>query len=144
MSGHEGIVPQEGARSERRMQEEKRLDSWVQGRLLETAQGAALVGVNVKDGVELCELKQIVHLLGQVEKFQLAAAAFRGRESADELADAGAINVIDVREIEHDFGAFVVKQAADRLAQQGAALAQGNLSAEVHHCGLTGISVCCA
>jgi hypothetical protein len=68
MNGHGGIVPQEGARSERQRKRGHRHTARVQGKLLKTAQGAALVGVNVKDGVELSELKQIVHLFGQVEK----------------------------------------------------------------------------
>jgi hypothetical protein len=136
MSGHEGIVPQEGARSERRMQEEKRLDSCVQGRLLETAQGAALVGVNVKDGVELGELNRRTFLV----KWRFAAAAAGGR--ADGASPMPEQSVIDVARLARSWSGCRQANRGPSCALR--ALAQGNLSAEVHHRGLTGISVCCA
>jgi hypothetical protein len=115
-----------------------------QRRLLETVQRGALVRINVKDSVKLCELQEIVDFFGQVQQFQFAAAALRGGVSADELADAGAVNIVDVSEIEHDSSPIIIKQTADGLAQQGAALSEGNFTAEVQYSCLTSISMRCA
>jgi len=71
----------------------------VQGRLLETVKGGALFGINVEDGVELCELEQVVHFFCKVQEFQFAAAAFDSCVGADEFPDARAVDVIHVRKI---------------------------------------------
>ena len=123
------IVPEEHGFCEPRIDREAGLADCVLGGLLKTTEGGALVRVHVEYGEQLRELEQIVDFFGEVQQFELTAAASRGGVRADELADAGAVNVIHVRKVENDFGAFVVQQTANRGAQQGASLSKRNLAA---------------
>src|SRR5262249_24393410 len=53
------------------------------------------VVLHVEDGVQLCDLQQVMHLLGQVQQFQFPTLIADGGVSAHQLADPGAIDVID-------------------------------------------------
>jgi hypothetical protein len=130
------------------MREADSTGGWVpaltQCRLLETSEGGALFRIDIENCIELGELEEVVNFFGQVQQFKFAAAALGGGVSAHKFADAGAIDVIHVPEIEHDMDALFIKQATNSLAQQSAALPQRDFSAEVHNGGLTGISMRCA
>ena len=56
--------------------------------LVEGADGGGFVVPDVEDGVELCDLEEVVDLLREVEKLELAAGVFDGGEGADQLTDA--------------------------------------------------------
>ena len=71
-------------------------------RLLEGADCGGLVVPDVEDGVELGDLEEVVDLLGEVEKLEFAAGIFDRGEGADELADARAVDVADVFQVEQD------------------------------------------
>jgi hypothetical protein len=43
--------------------------------------------LDIEDGVELRDLQQVVHFLGEVEQLEVAALVFARSESADQLAD---------------------------------------------------------
>src|ERR1051325_5585720 len=62
--------------------------------LFETAERFCLVVIDVKDSQELCDHKQVLHLLSQVEQLQLAAAAIHGCVVRDQLADAARVDVL--------------------------------------------------
>src|SRR5579862_9373429 len=70
--------------------------------LFERFDRGCFVVFHVEDGVEFGDLKQIVDLLGEVQKLQFAALILRGRKGAHQLTDARAIDVVDVLEIQHD------------------------------------------
>ena len=56
--------------------------------LIERPDGRSLVILHVKDGVELGDLEEVVHFLGQVQQLQFAAlVAYRGK-CAYQLANA--------------------------------------------------------
>src|SRR6185312_12345712 len=76
--------------------------NWVRWLAGEGLDGAGFVVLYVEDGVELGDLEQVVNLFGEVQELQFAALVTRGGVGADELADARAVNVVDVTEIEQD------------------------------------------
>src|SRR5665213_384682 len=69
-------------------------------RLFVRGDGFRFVIVNVEDGVELGDLQQVLDLLGELQQLEGAAGIFDGRQGADKLANTGAVDVIDVRQIE--------------------------------------------
>src|ERR1700676_1769711 len=87
--------------------------------------------MNVKDGVELGDLKQIAHFFIKIQKLQLAAAAFYKPVPADEFAEACAIEITDGRQIEHQFRVALAKVFANQVAQQGAAVAKRDSAVQV-------------
>jgi len=103
------------------------------GGLLEGFDGGGFVVLHVKDGVELGDLEQIVHLLGEVEEFEFAALILGGGEGADQFADAGAVDVVDLGQVQDDFLIAFGKQFAHGVAQSDAAFAQGDASAAVNN-----------
>jgi len=54
-----------------------------------------------------------VNFLGQVEELELAASVADGGEAADELSDAGAVEVVDIGHVEDDFFLTLGDQVAD-------------------------------
>jgi len=100
--------------------------------LLEGFDGGGFVVFHVEDGVELGDLQQVVHLLGEVEKLEFAALILGGGEGADQLADAGAIDVVDFAEIQDDLLVAFGEQVADGVAQGDAAFAEGDAAAAIH------------
>src|SRR5450755_2381906 len=101
--------------------------------LAEAFYGIGFVGVNVEYRVELGDLQKVFHFFGQVQKLQFAAAIFDGGEGGDHLSDAGAVDVVDVAEVDQQFGALFVQQAANGFADQGATFAESNFAAEVDY-----------
>src|SRR5580698_10673369 len=98
---------------------------------LEAAHGAAFVGLHVEDGEEARDLQNVVNALGEMQQLEFAAGATHGGEPANQFADAGAIDVVDVGEIEDDFFLAAIGHLADGFAQGGAAFAERNFAAEV-------------
>src|SRR5271170_5299656 len=64
--------------------------------------GGCFVVLDVEDRVELGDLEQVVDLLGEVQELQLAALVADGGIGADQLADARAVDVVDVAEVQQD------------------------------------------
>jgi len=73
-------------------------------------------------------VEDVLDFLGEVEEFEFAAGVADGGEAADQLSDAGAVDVVDADEIEDDLllalgnkGADGVTEIADFLAEDDAA-----------------------
>src|SRR5581483_7600712 len=92
------------------------------------------VVLHVEDGVQLGDLQQVVHFLGEVEQLEFAALVADAGESADQFADAGAVDVINVSEVEQDLLVALGDQVADGVAQDHAAFAEGDTSAQIYDC----------
>ncbi len=101
--------------------------------LLEAFDSGGFIVLHVEDGVKLGDLEQVVHLLGEVQKFELSTLVLGGGESADQLADAGAVDVVDLRQVQYDFLVSFGKQVAHGVAQGDATLAERDSSAAVHN-----------
>src|SRR5262245_31701589 len=71
--------------------------------LSESLHRIRLVILDVEDGVQLGDLEQVVDFFGEVQQLQLAALVLSGRESANQLADSRAIDVVHVAEVQQDF-----------------------------------------
>src|SRR5262249_49401493 len=71
-------------------------------RVRETAHGFALVVENLEHSGELGDLQQVVHAFGELQKFQRAAFAARRGVRRYQFGDAGAVNILDARQIQED------------------------------------------
>src|SRR4030088_1480253 len=81
-----------------------------------TPQSGILVGVDLKDGEQLGQLQEIVHLFCQVQELQASAAIFYSSVGADKFPDAGAVDVIDIGQIQQDQRTLIFQQLADGLS----------------------------
>src|SRR5437588_1616013 len=86
----------------------------------------------VEDGVELGDLQQVVDLFGELQQFEVATFLAHGGVGADQLPDAGAIDVVDVTQVEKNLLAAFGKQAAHSVAQSHTAFAQSDAATQVH------------
>src|SRR5580704_12223174 len=100
--------------------------------LFETLNGGRFIVFHVEDGIQFGDLEQIMHLLGEVQQFEFAALVFGGGVGADQLADAGAVDVVDFAEVQYDLFVALGEQVANRVAHHDAAFAESNAAAAVH------------
>src|SRR5579859_3554182 len=101
--------------------------------LLIRGDGAGLVVVNVEDGVELGELKEVVDLLREFEQFELGALIAGGGVGADHFAQARAVDVVDVGKVDQDVLLALSDEVANGISQLHAALAKSDPTAEVEN-----------
>src|SRR6267154_150099 len=101
------------------------------GELLIAPQSADLVRIDFEDGEELGQLQEIVHFFCQMQQLQISAAIFDAGIRTDQFADPGAVDVVDVREVQQDERTLLFQQLANGLSQQRAAFAQRNSPADI-------------
>src|SRR5882724_2273698 len=123
------ILPWSGAASE----EGKAGRTLRAGALVVRSQRRVLVSKNFEDREQLGDLQQVVNLLGQVQQFHIPVAALNRGKGTDQLPDTRAVDVIDITQIQQQQVTLVIQQNANRLAQQGAAFAQRDPPAQIHH-----------
>src|SRR5580658_8558957 len=70
--------------------------------IVEGSYGGEFVVFDVEDGVELGDVEDVLDFLGEVEEFEFAAGVADGGGAADELSDAGAVDVVDAFEAAED------------------------------------------
>lgn len=99
--------------------------------LAEAAEGGVFVALHVEDRNEPGDLEDVMNATGELQQLHFAAGSAYSRVSAYEFADSGAVDVVDVREVEQDLAMAGVKQAPDRVAQDRAALTQRDFPAEI-------------
>src|SRR5215469_6537764 len=85
--------------------------------LAETLDRRSFIGIHFEYRKKLGDLKQIVHLFRQVQQFQLAFLAANRCEPAYQFADSRTVDIVDVAEVEQDFGLPVFEQIPHGLAQ---------------------------
>src|SRR5271155_4405942 len=88
---------------------------------------------NVEDGIQFGDLQQVVHLLGEVQQFEFATLVLGGGKGADQFADAGAVDVVDLAEVQNNFLIAFGEQVADGVAHHDAAFAEGDAAAAVYN-----------
>src|SRR6266849_2594736 len=101
--------------------------------LAERLYGPCFVVLDIEDSVELRDLQQIVHFLGEVEQLQFAALVFGSGEGADKFADARAVDIVPFAAVQRNLLLSFGQQVADRIAQNHAAFAEGDPAAEVDY-----------
>src|SRR6185503_625909 len=73
----------------------------------------------------------VLDLLREVDELEAPALAAHRRVAADDLAEAGGIDVRNVGEVQQDLGLAAIDEAGDRVAQGIVALADQDLAVEV-------------
>src|SRR5581483_7886267 len=101
------------------------------GRFGKAAHRLGLVVVNIKDGVELGDLQEVVDLLGQVQEFQLAALVRDGRISVDKLADSRAVDIGYVSQVQQDILIALRQLFAHQITQLRTSFSQRDPAADV-------------
>lgn len=104
-------------------------------------QRRTFVGVHIKHRVELGDLQQIVHFLGQMQQFQFTAPAFYSRVCAHQLSDTRAVDVANIPEVHQNICALFLEQLTNFLAQKCAPLTEGNSPADIKNSHQTCVAV---
>src|ERR1017187_4210732 len=99
--------------------------------VVEGLHSGCFIVFHIENSVELGDLEQVVHLLGQVQQFEFAALVLGRRVGADKFADAGAVDIVHVAKVQQDLFLPLGKQIAHRISQNNAAFAEGDPAAEV-------------
>lgn len=99
--------------------------------VVEGLYGGEFVFFDIEDGVELGDVEDVLNFLGEAEKFELAAGVADGGEAADQFADAGGVDVIDVGEVENDFFLALSDEIADGIAEVASFVAESDAAANV-------------
>jgi hypothetical protein len=93
--------------------------------------GGVFVVGDVEDGVETSDLHQVVDFIGEVEKLEFAALFAHGGKGADQVAQAGAVDVIDFAEVEQDFFVTFGQEASDNATKGGALFPEDDFASDV-------------
>jgi|SRR5271157_1881946 len=101
-------------------------------KLLEGLYCSSFVVLDLEDGVELGDLQQVVNVLAEVHQLEMPALVAQRGVAAHELADAGAVDVADGREIQQDVDVVLACQLANDVAQDAGAFAQSQFADNVH------------
>src|SRR5581483_2892169 len=82
--------------------------------------------LHIKNGVQLRDLQQIVHLLRQVEQLQLATLVLNSRECTDQLANSRAVDIVHIAEVQQNLLVSFCEQVFDCVAEHNAAFTERN------------------
>src|SRR3569833_301433 len=99
--------------------------------LLVGGDGAGFIVVDIENCVELCELEDVLHLLGKVEELEAGALVLCSGVGADELSKSGAVDIVHVAEVEQDALRALADQVTNGLPQLHTPFAEGAPPAEV-------------
>jgi hypothetical protein len=108
-----------------------RRDGLFREEVVEGLDGSEFVVADIKYGVELSDVENVVDLLGEIEEFKFAAGVAYSGETADEFADAGRIDVVHACEVEDDFFLASVDQATNGIAKVMDFIAEDDASGDV-------------
>jgi hypothetical protein len=86
---------------------------------------------DVEDGVELGDVEDVLNFLGEAEEFEFATGVADGGVAADQFADAGGVDVIDIGKIEDDFLFAFGDELVDGIAELSGFVAEGDASVNV-------------
>jgi hypothetical protein len=95
--------------------------------------GGELIVFDIEDGVELGYVEDVVNFFAEVEELQVPAGVADGGEAADQLADSGRVDEIDVSEIENDFLFSFGKHTSDSVAEVLGFIAQSDAAIEIEN-----------
>jgi len=98
--------------------------------------------LHVEHGVKASDLKNIVHAAGQMNQLEFSLRVAHGSISRNHFSDSGAVDIVDVAQVEKNLAAAVLDQLADHLAQDRAAFTQSDLAAKVHYGHVANFPAC--
>ena len=93
--------------------------------------GGEFVVFDVEDGVELGDVEDVLNFFAEAVEFEFATGVADGGVAADQFADAGGVDVIDVGEVEDDFLFVGGDELADGVAEQTGFVAEGDAAVEI-------------
>src|ERR1700722_8279416 len=100
--------------------------------LAEGLDRAGFVVFHVEHGVQLGDLQQVMNFLGQVEQLEFATLITHGGEGADQLANARAVDIVHIAEVQQNLLLSFGKQVANYILEDDAAFAEGDPAAAIH------------
>src|SRR4029077_19014810 len=102
------------------------------GALAEAFEGLVFVGVVLEDGVEVDAAEQVLDAGAQLQHLERAAVAAEFGVDAHQLADAGAIEMRHLGQVQQDVALALGKEVVQQIVER-AGLVRGNLPGNVHH-----------
>jgi hypothetical protein len=85
--------------------------------VIERLHGREFVVLDVKNGIELRDVENVVHFLGEVHKLELPTILLHRNKAADQLSDPRTVDVADFGKVEQDFLFLLADEPCHRLAQ---------------------------
>jgi hypothetical protein len=85
--------------------------------VVEGLYGGVFVVFDVEDGIELGDVENVVDFRGDVEEFEFSAGVADGSEATDQFSDTGAVDIVDVRQVEDDFLNVFGDEVVDGVAE---------------------------
>src|ERR1039457_5604458 len=98
----------------------------------ERLDSVGFVFLHVEHRVQLGDLQQVVHLLGEMQQLEFATLALHGGKRADQFANARTVDIADVAQVQQDMLGTLAENVLDGVAQYHAAFAQSNSPAQVN------------
>jgi hypothetical protein len=98
--------------------------------------------MHLEDRVELGDLEQVLDPFGEAEEFELAVLAGDGGVAIDEFADAGAIDVADLAEVEQELFVPGGDEVADGIAEKRRAFPEGDAANGIDYGNVTDLAGC--
>jgi hypothetical protein len=86
--------------------------------VVERLYSGEFVVFDIEDGVELCDMEDVVDLLGEVQQFELASCVADSGKAADEFSHTGAVEVVNIRKVQNDLFLSLRNQVADGGAKR--------------------------
>ena len=101
--------------------------------LREALNGRRFVVVRVEDGHQLSHLQHFFEFLSQIREFQSGALRPRAMKRRHQRAQPGAVDIADIRQIQHDLLLARRQQAFHSLAERVAFLAEHEAPFEIDY-----------
>jgi hypothetical protein len=99
--------------------------------IIERLHGAEFIVFDIEDGVELRNKENVANFLAQREKFEFTAPIFYSGVAGHEFAYSGRIDVIHLRQIEHDFLFAGGNELMDDVTQLSCFIAEGDAAMNI-------------
>jgi len=116
--------------------------AWPSRGSVKAVKRGGFVRLDVENREEPGDLQDVVHSPAEIHQLQLAARAADGRVGPDELADAGAVDIVDIVQVEEDFAMSLLDQVANHVPQGCAGLAERDPAAEIDHGDIANLAAC--
>jgi len=106
------------------------------------ADGLGFVIMHFEHGVELGDLEQVVDSFGEAEELELALLAGDRGVAIDEFADAGAIDIADLAQVEEEFLVARGDEVASGIAEKRRAFPEGDAADGIDYGNVTHLAGC--
>jgi len=109
---------------------------------LETSERDCFVRMDVKDGEEPRNLDNIANMLRKIQELHFSACVTDCHIGGHQLADPGAIDIIDIGEIEKNVALPTRDHIAHHLPQHRSAFSQLDFAAEIDNADVVRFAIC--